>query len=168
MTGLQSWRDQGYRLTLYCKGYTTRPECHGWDANWDQLIQYFGTDAELDRAQVLRVSECPACGRRPDTMTLHPPDQSIGASWSGWDWQGRKAEPLTPAQLRERQQLEEHRILMEKYAEAFRLRDEAIRDAEAARRKAQKQIDDARDKGVFLIGPPNPHQHKILRPHMKG
>lgn len=168
MTGLKSWRDQGYSITLYCPGYTTRPECHGWLANWDQLIQYFGLDAEIGRAQIFRVSECPVCGRHPDAMSLHPPAKNPDLPWRAWDWQGRLDEPLTEAQRRERQQLEEHRALMDMYAKAAREQDKAIYASEQAKMKAQRQIDEAREKGVFLIGPPNPHQHKKHRPRMKG
>lgn len=155
---LRVFRDLGYRITFYCEGYTTRRACSiGWPGSWDQLIQYFGLDANPLAPEILPMVTCPSCERPGDGLTIHPPEKNPGQPWVAWDWQGREA---TPAERAYREaQLEEFRINAA-HAEVARQVAKERFDQAQAEAKERKRIEAARERGIFLIGPPNPWAYR--------
>jgi len=82
-------RERRYSVMFYCARYYRGDGCHGWAVNWDQLIQYFGVDADFfaHRSRILRIVECPYCGGPGDTLTLSVPLAGDDVRPQSWSWQ---------------------------------------------------------------------------------
>ncbi|KKB76989.1 hypothetical protein VW35_16010 [Devosia soli] len=174
MSTLQQMRDEGYSLTIHCAGRVGVTCNHNWRAKWDQLIQYFGLEFDLSpetRARFLRRFRCEKCGSRAYTVMMSPPSkyEKSQSPWASHGYVvGHPEPPSAPFAKKYDRLLAEQDRLDSAWRAAAREREERIHAASNARAKMIREIDEARAKGIFLIGPPSPHLHKKGRPPMKG
>lgn len=153
MSTLREMRDEGWSIVFYCTGYCS----HSWSPSWDQLIQYFGPDANFvtDRSGFARLV-CEKCGTRGAKVTVHPNDPIKGRGTGGHIQSGPSA-VAEANRSAESMRVELERVGFKSNAELHRASKEALRAA----RKAEK-------KGDNFIGPPNPYAgRKAPRPPMK-
>lgn len=145
MATLREMKDQGWEITLFCRGYCI----HSWKPSWDQLIQYFGPDYDLLARQQWNRLVCEVCGHRGASVIVHPPDP-VGHRASG----GHRstAQPLSVAEAtrNELERIAERRRLGIKSYEELNAKSRAARIAE---RKAERS-------GANFIGPPSPWKNR--------
>lgn len=78
MATLRELKERGDRIVFYCRADVARCS-HSWEPSWDQLIQYFGPDADFtnDRAEFGRLV-CENCGGRGAKIAVQPPLDTTG------------------------------------------------------------------------------------------
>jgi hypothetical protein len=163
MSTLAYLREHGWGIHIYCSpdigGY-----CSGHiSPSWDQLIQYFGVDFDLyeERARFLARFVCERCGRHCATLRLAAP---LGGKNGGIS-DVRLVGPTTLPSEKVRAAAQAELAL-----EADRQRYRMQQVAEfTTQRKARERIEKLAEKGVFVIGPPDPRKYrKGPKPPMKG
>jgi hypothetical protein len=142
-------REQGYRVTFHCRADVAICT-HGWQPTWDQLIQYFGPDADFtqDRSEFGRLV-CEKCGGRGATIILQPPASTPGMG-GGFSIEHGPSLPLEEATRRHHE--------MEAQRKRLGIKSNAELNAES--RAALKSARQAERRGEHFIGPPNPWAHR--------
>lgn len=162
-------KEDRYTITIFCAGRVGVLCSHNWQPSWDQMIQYFGQDFELtseNRRRFLRRFVCERCGSRAQAVHVVPRSRYNDTPWS-YIWSAPDG-ALSQEEQERRAKVAEANKVDEQWRKAAREREARLAAAYKAQAKHRKEIDEARENGVFLIGPPNPHQHKKRRPPMKG
>lgn len=153
MSTLREMREQGWTISLHCRGYCA----HSWAPTWEQLIQYFGQDADFvkDRSGFERLV-CEKCGHRGASVIVQPASLKTGAH-HGHGPRDPEAEAQAKAAFAEMQE------------ELARAGVKTIAEVNIASREALRAAKKAHKKGDHFIGPPNPFAgRKVFRPPMKG
>jgi hypothetical protein len=149
MATLRELKDRGDRIVFYCRADVARCT-HSWEPSWDQLIQYFGQDADftLDRSEFGRLV-CESCGGRGAKIIVQPPEGTTGMGGGyGYDH--------GPGLSVEEAALEHHA----RAAERKRLGIKSNAELNAESRAALKAARLADRKGEHFIGPPSPWAHR--------
>lgn len=83
MATLRELKDRGDQIIFYCRADVARCT-HSWEPSWDQLIQYFGPDADFthDRSEFGRLV-CENCGGRGAKIIVQPPEGTTGRGGFG-------------------------------------------------------------------------------------
>jgi len=169
LTTFRQLKEERHTITIFCAGRVGVFCSHNWQASWDQMIQYFGQDFELtpeNRRRFLRRFVCERCGSRAQAVHVLPHSRYSDTPWT---YIGSAPDGIVSAEEHERRaQVAEANRIDEEWRKAAREREARIAAAYKAQAKQHKEIEEARQRGVFLIGPPSPHLHKKGRPPMKG
>lgn len=165
MSTLAYLRDHGWGIHIYCS-----PDIGGYcpghiSPSWDQLIQYFGVDFDIhkERARFLARFVCERCGRYCATLRMAAPLGGKNGGISEWGPDFPKSGAYVSEEARAA-------VLAELALEAERQRYRIQQVADyTAQRKARERIEALAEKGIFVIGPPDPRKfRKGPKPPMKG
>lgn len=145
MATLRELKDRGDRIVFYCRSGVARCN-HSWEPSWDQLIQYFGPDADFthDRSEFGRLV-CENCGGRGANIIVQPPEGTSGMG-GGYGYDHGPALSIEEATRRQH----------ERDAECKRLGIKSPAELNAASLAALKAARLAGRRGAHFIGPPNP------------
>lgn len=154
-------------MILFCQSYVGVRWCgHSQRPRIDQLIQYFGVDYDLisNRSAFLARFICEKCGGRTATLHIIPlPRNGHNGGLPETSFYRQAEAPPKPSE----QSDELARVEMERMAELMAY-NRRIVEAQLAAVKQRRQIEALAEKGVFVIGPPNPWKgRKAMRPRMK-
>lgn len=167
MSTLGEMKRAGERVILFCQSYVGVRWCgHQQKPRMDQLIQYFGVDYDLiaNRAGFLAKFVCEQCGGKTATMQVLPPERGAfnGGLWDPAEQKLSKVE-TTRSDLAAALAKDE----LERLAELTAYQQQ-IANARRAAAKERDRIDTLAERGIFVIGPPNPWKgRKAPRPNMK-
>lgn len=133
MTTLRQLKEYGFRISLHCRGERTMC-AHFEEASWDQLIQYFGPDADLygDRSFLNRLV-CERCGGRGATVIVTPGRDTPGMGGGSGGHANHGPLPTPEEQQRRREAFD-----AEFRRQGGKSNSEIAAEARAARRAARK------------------------------
>jgi hypothetical protein len=144
-------REEGWRITFYCLAANARCT-HSWRPTWDQIIQYFGPDADWtkDRAAFERLV-CEACGGRGASVIVVPAADTLGMGGAGG------AHDHQPSLSKE--EIARNRAEFEADRKRRGIKSNAELAAES--RAERKRIKEAeKESSKHFIGPPNPWKYR--------
>jgi hypothetical protein len=144
-------KEEGWRITFFCRAANARCT-HSWEPTWDQLIQYFGPDADWvkDRTGFERLV-CEVCGGRGATVIVQPSADARGMGGAGG---AHDHGPMpSPEEIAGRKAEFEAWFRFQ----GFKTNAEMAAESRAERKRVKEA---EKENSKHFIGPPNPWKYR--------